>query len=201
MPYYWKALPQSSKLQISIRHLGHYELDSHANVQAKPLHQDERHSSTEMQSPESHITTPRAEEKSKHIDEALKEDAERRRGQVKVLPLGAFSMSDVVKQLRTTDTDDAGLTENELISYRHNIHQSVFAYIPALLGSIDASEAPLHEDIKSSCNCLRSHLSVPPNDLSLDGEAVKAIESLWQEPSVMEAVESKVESDLKESCA
>ncbi|KAF3052752.1 Guanine nucleotide-binding protein alpha-2 subunit [Didymella keratinophila] len=68
-----------------------------------------------------------AEERSKAIDEALYEGAESRRNQVNVLPLGAFSMREIVQQLRTIDTDDAGLTEHD-ISHSHNDTRGVFEH-------------------------------------------------------------------------
>jgi len=68
-----------------------------------------------------------AEERSKAIDKALHEDAESRRNQVNVLPLGAFSMREIIRQLRTNDADDVGLTEYDT-SPSHNSTRGVFEH-------------------------------------------------------------------------
>jgi hypothetical protein len=142
-----------------------------------------------------------AEGRSKAIDKALYEDAEGRRNHVNVLPLGAFFMGEVVKQLRTNNADDAGLTENELAEYRYNIHQSVFTCVRALLDSIDASGILLSGDDNSRYEYLRGFLSASHDDLPLNEEAAQAIKGLWQESFAIEAFQSKVDPSLNKSCA
>ncbi|KAF3048164.1 Guanine nucleotide-binding protein alpha-2 subunit [Didymella heteroderae] len=164
-------------------------------------HEEETEFSVEPQSCTALPNDTEGEERSKAIERVLEEDAKMRKNQAKVLPLGAFSMRDVVKQLRNNDTDDAGLTEDELIEYRYNVHQTVFTCVRALLDVADASEVRLDENVDSRYKQLRDYVSVAGDDMTLNEEAGQAIESLWQEPSIMGAFRSSVESDLKETSA
>lgn len=163
--------------------------------------EQERKSSANPQSSTASPIDLGAEARSKAIDRVPEEDTKILKDQANVLPLGAFSMREIVKQLKTTDTDDSGLTENELLSYRYNIHQFVLTCVKALLGVIDASSALLEGDVEGCYEFLRDYVSKHTNDdATLTEEAAGAIEALWTEPSVTEAHRISA-SDIKDSSA
>lgn len=64
-------------------------------------HNDE--TSADLQSCILFFTDIRAEERSQTIDRALEECAKLRNNLIKVLPLGAFSMMDIVNQLKNNN--------------------------------------------------------------------------------------------------
>ena len=138
-----------------------------------------------------------AEERSQAIDRALEEDANVRKNQINVLPLGAFSMRDIVKQLK--NNDETGLTENELIDYRYDIHQHVVNCTTALVHLMKSSKAQLGEDANNRYSYLCDYIAVPQGDAPLNEEAGRAIGDLWKDPSVTGAFQSSADSDLKES--
>lgn len=138
-----------------------------------------------------------AEERSQAIDRALEEDANVRKNQINVLPLGAFSMRDIVKQLK--NNDETGLTENELIDYRYDIHQHVVNCTTALVHLMKSPKAQLGEDANNRYSYLCDYIAVPQGDAPLNEEAGRAIVDLWKDPSVTDAFQSSADSDLKES--
>ncbi|KAF1934193.1 G protein alpha subunit [Didymella exigua CBS 183.55] len=137
-----------------------------------------------------------AEERSQAIDRALEEDAKVRKTQTNVLPLGAFSMRDIAKQLK--NNDETGLTENELIDYRYNIHQCVVDCIKTLVHLMKSSEAQLEEDTRNRYSYLCDFIAVSQGDAPLNEEAGRTIGVLWKDPSITDAFQSSADSDLKE---
>jgi hypothetical protein len=73
------------------------------------------------------LKNSQAEQRSKEIDRAIEKDAEIRKRICNVLPLGAFSMREIVQQL--SNSDEIGLARNERIDYRYNIYEW---WLPAL---------------------------------------------------------------------
>lgn len=142
---------------------------------------------------------PQAKERSEAIDRALEEDAKIRQTQFNILPLGAFKMREIVKQLK--DDDETGLTEDELIGYRYNIHQYVVTCIKGLVDLIQLSEAQLRDEIKDCHSYLCDYVAVPHGDAPLSEEAGWAVDALWKDPLVREVFLSSAESDLKKSSA
>ncbi|KAH6644032.1 guanine nucleotide binding protein, alpha subunit [Boeremia exigua] len=161
----------------------------------------QRHSaaSTEPQSRDLFLVDPLAEKRSKAIDRALEQDAKVRERQFNVLPLGAFSMRDVVKQLKSCS--NTGLTEAELMDYRYNIHQCVIACTKALVGVVKNSEIQLEEDVSDRYGFLCDFITLPHVDEALNEEAGHAIDALWKNPSVSAAFHSSAKYDLKDSSA
>lgn len=160
----------------------------------------QRHNSEASAEPQSCTLIPinmQAKERSQAIDRALEEDAKVCKNQINVLPLGAFPMRDIVKQLM--NNDETGLTEDELIDYRYNIHQYVINCTKALVHLMKGSEAQLGEDANNRYSYLCDYIAVPQGDAPLNGEAGRAIGVLWKDPSVTDAFQSSIDSDLKES--
>jgi hypothetical protein len=108
-------------------------------------------------------------------------------------------MRDVIKQLK--NNDEIGLTENELIGYRHNIHQFVITCARALVNLIRLSAAGLQDDVNDRYSYLRDYLTVPRSDTPLNDEVGRAIDFLWRDPSVIEASQFSADHDLKQSFA
>jgi hypothetical protein len=129
-----------------------------------------------------------AKNRSEAIDRALEEDYRIRKQQYNVLPLGQFSMEEVVKQLK--NDNEKGLTRDELVDYRYNIHQCVLAHLKALIGSMDMSNIQIDSYIIDYYRYLRDYVGKLDRDVILDENVGKAIEVLWQDHSIAEAFRS-----------
>jgi guanine nucleotide-binding protein G(i) subunit alpha len=163
-----------------------------------PRQQENDEASTKPQSRVLFLSDTQAKERSQAIDRALEEDAKIRRRQYKVLPLGAFSMGEIVKQLK--NNDQMGLTKDELIDYRYNIHQCVITCTKALLEAIEISAIQTESDInKDYYDYLRGCIFDPDSDAPLNDKVGKAIEALWKDSFITEAFKSSDKSNLMNS--
>lgn len=140
-----------------------------------------------------------AEQRSQAIDRALEEDAKARKNQVNVLPLGAFSMRDIVNQLR--NNNEIGLTETELVAYRYNIYQHVITCTKVLVDLIEASGIQLQEDIYDRYSYLCDYIAASHGGAPLNEEFGRAINVLWKAPTIADAFSSAAVADTKESIA
>jgi|SRR5690242_2809713 len=138
---------------------------------------------------------PQAQKRSETIDRTLEEDAMIRKKQIRILPLGAFSMREIIKQLKSND--EIGLTEDELIDYRYNIHQFSITCIKALVDVIKASEVQLGKGDNTHYSYLCDYVAVPHGDAPLTEEAGQAVHVLWKDSSIREVFQASAESDLK----
>lgn len=138
---------------------------------------------------------PQAQKRSEFIDRALEDDAIVRKKQVRILPLGAFSMREIIKQLKSND--EIGLTEDELIDYRYNIHQFSITCIKALVDVIKSTGFQLGEVDNNHYSYLCDHIAVPHGDVPLTEKAGQAIHGLWKDSSIREIFQASTESDLK----
>jgi hypothetical protein len=129
-----------------------------------------------------------AKKRSEAIDRALEEDYRIRKQQYNVLPLGQFSMGEVVKQLK--NDNEKGLTRDELVDYRYNIHQCVLAHIKALMEFMDTSDIRTDSYIIDYYRYLRDYVGKLDRDVILDENVGKAIEVLWQDHLIAEAFRS-----------
>lgn len=160
--------------------------------------QENKDGSTKLQNGILCLNNTQAKQRSQAIDRALEEDAKIRRRQYKVLPLGAFSMMEIIKQLKSND--QIGLTKDALIDYRYNIHQCVMTYTKALVEAIGISNAQSESDTNNDhYNYLRDYIVDPDPDELLDDKFGKAIDALWKDSSIAEAFKSSEEFDLIDS--
>jgi hypothetical protein len=137
----------------------------------------------------------KANERSKAIDQLLEEDAKARKQRCNVLPLGAFSMGEIVRQLK--NSDKIGLTEDELTDYCYNIHQHVITCTRMLVDSVKAADVHLSSDVDHYYSHLRNHVADPGATMT---EATgKAISAIWKDASVTKAFQSNAASELTES--
>lgn len=171
-----------------------------ASTVKQPHSLSQRHNGEASADPQSCTIAPidmQAEERSQAIDRALEEDATARKNQINILPLGAFSMRDIVKQLK--NNDEIGLTEKELMDYRYNIFQYVIDCTKSLVHLTKSLEAQLEETANNRYSYLCDFIVAPQGDAPLNEEVGQAIELLWKHPFVIDAFQSSTESDLKES--
>jgi len=135
------------------------------------------------------LNDTQAKKRSQAIDRALEEDAMIRRRQWKVLPLGAFSMGEIIKQLKSND--EMGLTKEKLISYRYDIHQCVISHTKVLVEAIEMSSIKPESDTNNDhYGYLRSYIIDPDPDVPLNDKVGKAIDALWRYSSIAEAFKS-----------
>jgi hypothetical protein len=164
----------------------------------KPLeyiaHQPENKPSTKAESGVLSRDT-KANERSKAIDQLLEEDAKSRKQRCNVLPLGAFSMREIVQQLK--NSDEIGLTEDELTDYCYNIHQHVITCTRMLVDSVKAADVHLSSDVYHYYSHLRNHVADP--GATMTEETGQAINAIWKDVSIAEAFQSTAEPELTES--
>ena len=94
-------------------------------------------------------------------------------------------MREVVKQLETNN--EKGLTQDELVDYRRNIHQCVFTHLKALVDFMETSNIRLDSHIIDHYRYLRDYVGKVDCDVILNENVGKAIKVLWQDHSVAEA--------------
>jgi hypothetical protein len=163
----------------------------------KPLHiahQPETNPSTKAE-PGVLSRDTKANKRSKAIDQLLEEDAKARKQRCNVLPLGAFSMREIVRQLK--NSDKIGLTEDELTDYCYNIHQLVITCTRMLVDSVKAADVHLSSDADHYYSHLRNHVADP--GATMTETTGKAINAIWKDASVTEAFQSHAASELTES--
>jgi hypothetical protein len=136
-----------------------------------------------------------ANKRSKAIDQLLEEDAKARKQRCNVLPLGAFSMREIVQQLK--NSDEIGLTEDELTDYCYNIHQHVITCTRILVDSVKAANIHLSSDADHYYSHLRNHVADP--GATMTEETGQAIGAIWKEASIAEAFQSTAAPELTES--
>ncbi|PVI02832.1 G-alpha-domain-containing protein [Periconia macrospinosa] len=139
-----------------------------------------------------------ARKRSQTIDQMLEDDARVRIQQWKVLPLGSLSMKETVKGIK--GNNEIGLTKDELISYRHNIHQRVFECIREMVQAIITHNICLNPDEnRESFSYLEAHVANADPNALLDEDIGTAVESLWKEISTIETLKSHDECGIGES--
>jgi hypothetical protein len=137
----------------------------------------------------------KANERSKAIDQLLEEDAKAWKRRCTVLPLGAFSMREIVQQLK--NSNEIGLTEAELTDYRYNIHQHVITCTRMLVDSVKAANVPLSSDVDYYYSHLCNHVADP--GATMTEKTGKAISAIWKDASVTKAFQSTAAPELTES--
>lgn len=143
----------------------------------------------------------RAEQRSKAIDKMLEEDSENRRLHYQVLVYGSCGpngMKQIVRQIR--NNNNRGLTEDERIEYRHNVHQYVVTHTRELLELIETSDIRLKSDVKPYydylCDYLPRFVGVELNQL-LNEEFGRAVEAIWSNLLITEGFTHNTVEDLK----
>jgi hypothetical protein len=163
----------------------------------KPLHiahQPEKNPSTKAE-PGVLSRDTKANERSKAIDQLLEEDAKARKQRCYVLPLGAFSMTEIVQQLK--NSNEIGLTEDELTDYSYNIHQHVITCTRILVDSVKAANVHLSSDVDHYYSHLCNHIADP--DATMTEETGQAINAIWKDVSVTKAFQSATAPELTNS--
>lgn len=137
-----------------------------------------------------------ARERSQSIDRALKEDAKIRNRQCNVLPLGPYSWParEVVKHLKKNG--GIGLTKDELVDYRYNIHQCVVTCIKALVEFMKMSKIRLESDINDHYDYLCGYIAHLDPDAPLNAKVGKAINVIWKDSSIAETFQPSAEPGL-----
>jgi hypothetical protein len=125
-------------------------------------------------------TEPVASEQSQAIDKFLREDAKAREQRYTVLPLGAFSMGEILQQLM--DGSEISLAKNDLAHYRDDVHQYIITCTIALVDSIQAADVHLSSDANHCYNYLCNLVADP--GATLTEETGKAIDTVWRDSSI-----------------
>ena len=125
-------------------------------------------------------TEPVAREQSQAIDKFLREDAKARKQQHTVLPLGAFSMEEILQQLM--DGSEITLAESDLAHYRHKVHQYIITCAIALVDSIKTADVHLSSEANHCYNYLCNLVADP--GATMTKEAGKAIDTIWRDSSI-----------------
>jgi hypothetical protein len=164
----------------------------------KPLqhiaHQPEKKPSTTAE-PGVLSRDTKANKRSRAIDQILEKDAQARKKRCNVLPLGAFSMREVVQQLK--NSNEIGLTEDELADYCYNIHQHVTTCTRMLVDSVKAANVQLSSDVDHYYSYLCNHVADPGATMTeTTGQAINAI---WKDASIAEAFQLTAVPELTES--
>jgi hypothetical protein len=145
--------------------------------------------------PENHFAKAiQALEKSRAIDRALEEDGKIRKQQCNVLPLGAFKEREIIEMLLKKDPE-IGLTEDELLDYRHNIHQWLATCARDLVSFIETSDFRLESDSRIQHSYLRGYLSSLDPDAHLSEEFGRAVETLWNDALLRTAFQSTADDE------
>jgi hypothetical protein len=164
----------------------------------KPLqyiaHQPEKKPSTTAQ-PGVLSRDTKANKRSKAIDQLLEQDAKARKQRCNVLPLGAFSMTEIVQQLK--NSNEIGLTQDQLTDYRYNIHQHVITCTRMLVDSVKAADIHLSSDADHYYSHLCNHVADP--GATMTEETGQAINTIWKDASIAEAFQSIAAPELIES--
>jgi hypothetical protein len=167
-------------------------------VMLKPLqyiaHQPETNPSTKAE-PGALSWDTKANKRSRAIDQLLEEDAKARKQRCNVLPLGAFSMTEIVQQLK--NSNEIGLTEDELTDYCYNIHQHVIACTRMLVDSVKTANIHLSSDADYYYSHLCNHVADP--GATMTEETGQAINAIWKDASIAEAFQSTAAPELTES--
>jgi hypothetical protein len=145
--------------------------------------------------PENHFAKAiQALEKSRAIDRALEEDGKIRKQQCNVLPLGAFKEREIIEMLLKKDPE-IGLTEDELLDYRHNIHQWLATCARDLVSFIETFDFRLESDSRIQHSYLRGYLSSLDPDAHLSEEFGRAVETLWNDALLRTAFQSTADDE------
>jgi hypothetical protein len=145
--------------------------------------------------PENHFAKAiQALEKSRAIDRALEEDGKIRKQQCNVLPLGAFKEREIIEMLLKKDPE-IGLTEDELLDYRHNIHQWLATCARDLVSFIETSDFRLESDSRIQHSYLRGYPSSLDPDAHLSEEFGRAVETLWNDALLRTAFQSTADDE------
>jgi hypothetical protein len=148
--------------------------------------------------PENHFAKAiQALERSRAIDKALEEDGKIRKQQCNVLPLGAFTEREIIEMLLGKDPE-IGLTEDELLDYRHNIHQWLATCARDLVSFIETSDFRLEPDARIQHSYLRDYLSSLDPDADLSEEFGRAVETLWNDALLRTAFQSTADEDPRD---
>jgi hypothetical protein len=134
-----------------------------------------------------------AAERSKAIDRVLEEDGKIRKQQCNVLPLGAFKEWEIIEML--LKDPKIGLTKDELLDYRHNIHQWIVTCARKLVSFIETSDFRLEPDARIQHGYLRGYLSTLDADAHLSEEFGKAVETLWNDALLRTAFKSAADDE------
>jgi hypothetical protein len=128
-------------------------------------------------------------ERSRAIDRALEEDGKIRKQQCNVLPLGAFKEREIIEMLLKKDPE-IGLTKDQLLDYRYNIHQWLATCARELVSFIETSDFKLEPDARIQHSYLRGYLSTLDPDAHLSEEFGRAVENLWKDALLRTAFQS-----------
>jgi hypothetical protein len=145
------------------------------DAMTKPLHI--AHHQQEQPSSEAE---PVASERSKAIDQLFQEDAEARKHRYTVLPLGAFSMAEILQQLM--DGSEISLAKRDFAHYRDGIHQYIITCTLALVDSIQVADVHLSSDANHCFNYLCNHVANP--GATMTEETGKAIDTIWRDSCI-----------------
>jgi hypothetical protein len=179
----------------------HEKLSESSTLEKLPGPSQEEHNdaSPEQQHQVFRSKDTQAAKKSKAIDQALEEDGKIRKRRCNVLPLGAFKMREIIQQLKSDD--EIGLTREELVDYRHNIHQWVVACTRELVNSVKTSDSRLEPGTRIHYDHLCGYLSDLDSDAQLSKDFGKAVEGLWKDSILKKAFLSNKEPESENSTA
>jgi hypothetical protein len=145
--------------------------------------------------PENHFAKAiQAVERSRAIDRVLEEDGKIRKQKCNVLPLGAFKEREIIEMLLKKDPE-IGLTEDELLDYRHNIHQWLTTCVRDLVSFIETSDFRLEPDARIQHSYLRGYLSSLDPDAYLSEEFGRAVKTLWNDALLRTAFQSTTDDE------
>lgn len=104
----------------------------------------------------------------------------------------------IIKQLK--NNDQTGLTKDELIDYRYNIHQCVITCAKALVEAIGMSNIRTESNTNNDhYSYLRGYIVNNDSDAPLNEKVGKVIDDLWKDSSIAEAFKSRDKSNLIDS--
>ena len=119
-------------------------------------------------------------ERSRAIDQFLREDAKSRKRRYTILPLGAFSMGEILQQLM--DGSEINLAKSDLAHHRNNVHRYVATCAKALIDSIKDSDVHLSSDANHYYNYLCNLVADP--GATINEETGRAIDAIWRDNSI-----------------
>lgn len=138
---------------------------------------------------------PVASKRSKAIDQLLREDFKAIKQRYTVLPLGAFSMEEIIQQLM--DGSEVGLAKDDLTQHRHDVHQFVITCTRKLLDLISGDTIPLSSDAKRSYNYL-CNLVADPGAIMTE-EIGQAIDAIWRDSLINKGLNPSIDFELTRS--